>query len=175
MQEITAAKPVHLEHNSKPGRRGLTIRTDHTKAIYRAHLTLTEEDLGGPGVPIHFNDCINEGWYFVKGQNVGGTHDRDAKPAFDITKFLQAGDKVIAVCYRNGGGPGGMNPNVNVEIAARPTPLPWSRSLFNGLAQIIVQSTRNAGGLKLTASTEGLASATAVVNTQACTPRPSVP
>jgi len=51
----------------------------------------------------------------------------------------------------------------------------WSRSLFNGLAQIIVQSTRGAGQIKLTASADGLAPATATVETQPCTPRPAVP
>ena len=75
----------------------------------------------------------------------------------------------------NGGGQGGLNPNVNVEIIGHATAPPWSRSLFNGLAQIIVQSTRDAGEFKLTASADGLTPATAVVQTQPCTPRPSVP
>jgi beta-galactosidase len=51
----------------------------------------------------------------------------------------------------------------------------WSRSLFNGLAQIIVQSTRDAGEFKLTATADGLTPATTVVITQACVPRPFVP
>ena len=38
----------------------------------------------------------------------------------------------------------------------------WSRSLFNGLAQIIVQSTRDAGEFKLTRRSEGLQLAAAV-------------
>src|ERR1019366_4439757 len=152
-----------------------TIKTDNTTAIYRAHLTLTEEDLSGPGVQIHFAGCDDEGWYFVNGQSVGETHDWDAKPDFDITKFLHAGDNVIAVCCRNGGGQGGLNPNVTVDIIAKPGALPWSRSLFNGLAQVVVQSTKDAGEIKLTATADGLASATTVVNTQPCAPRPAVP
>jgi beta-galactosidase len=51
----------------------------------------------------------------------------------------------------------------------------WSRSLFNGLAQIIVQSTSDAGEFKLTASADGLTPASTVVQTQLSTPRPSVP
>jgi beta-galactosidase len=152
-----------------------TIQTDDTAAIYRARLTLTEADLSGPGVQIHFTGCDDEGWYFVNGQYVGETHDWDAKPAFDITKFLRPGDNIIAVCARNGGGQGGLNPNVTVDIVARPAPLPWSRSLFNGLAQIIVQSTKDAGEIKLTATADGLAPATTTVNTQPGTPRPFVP
>jgi beta-galactosidase len=159
----------------KAGSGEVTIRTDDTTAIYRARLTFTAADLSGPGVQIHFTGCDDEGWYFVNGQYVGETHDWDAKPDFDITKFLRAGDNVVAVCCRNGGAQGGLNPNVTVDIIAKPGVLPWSRSLFNGLAQIIVQSTKDAGEIKLTASTEGLAPATTVVNTQPCAPRPSVP
>jgi beta-galactosidase len=74
----------------------------------------------------------------------------------------------------NGVAQGGLNPNVNVQIIGHTTVPPWSRSLFNGLAQIIVQSTRNAGEIKLTATADGLAPATAVVETQPCALRPSV-
>jgi beta-galactosidase len=52
---------------------------------------------------------------------------------------------------------------------------PWSRSLFNGLAQIIVQSTLGAGQFKLTASADGLQPAAVVVQTLPCTPRPTAP
>ena len=51
----------------------------------------------------------------------------------------------------------------------------WSRSLFNGLAQIIVQSTRDAGKIKLTATADGLTPATAAMQTQPCATRPSLP
>jgi beta-galactosidase len=51
----------------------------------------------------------------------------------------------------------------------------WSRSLFNGLAQIIVQSTRDAGEIKLMATADGLTPTTTVVKTQPHEPRPSLP
>ena len=159
----------------KGGGEPSTINSDNTAAIYRAHLTLTAEDLSGPGVQIRFNGCDDEGWYFANGQFVGETHDWDAKPAFDITKFLRPGDNVIAVCCRNGGSQGGLNPNVTVEIATKPSALPWARSLFNGLAQIIVQSTKDAGEIKLTATADGLTPAKTAVQTQPGKLRPSVP
>ena len=65
-------------------------------------------------------------------------------------------------------GQGGLNPNVNVQIIGHASAAPWSRSLFNGLAQVIVQSTRDAGEIKLTATADGLAPATATVQTQPC-------
>lgn len=94
---------------------------------------------------------------------------------FTITMFLRPGDNVVAVCCRNGGGQGGLNPNAAVDIIAKPGALPWSRSLFNGLAQIIVQSTRRAGEIRLPACADGLAPAIVTVQSQPCTPRPFVP
>jgi beta-galactosidase len=68
-----------------------------------------------------------------------------------------------------------LNPNVTVKTIGHASAAPWARSLFNGLAQIIVQSTRDAGEIKLTATADGLVPATAAVQAQLCTPRPSVP
>ena len=134
-----------------------TIETPNTTAIYRAHFTLTEEDLNGAGAQICFAGCDDEGWYFVNGQFVGESHDWQAQPIFDIKKFVHAGDNVIAVGVNNGVGQGGLNPNVTVKIIGHASVPPWSRSLFNGLAQVIVQSTRDAGEIKLTATADGLA------------------
>ncbi|MGA2750543.1 MAG: beta-galactosidase GalA [Verrucomicrobiota bacterium] len=161
--------------NAKTGNGESTIKTENTTAIYRAHLVLTEEDLNGSGAQICFGGCDDEGWYFVNGKFVGESHDWQAQPIFDIKKFVHAGDNVVAVGVNNVAGQGGLNPNVTVKIIGNAGVPPWSRSLFNGLAQIIVQSTRGPGEFKLTASADGLTSATAVLQTQPCAPRPSVP
>ena len=154
---------------------GPTIETPDTAAIYRAHVKLTEEDLKGEGAMICFSGCDDEGWYFVNNQFVGESHDWQAQPIFDAKKYLHVGDNVIAVGVYNGVAQGGLNPNVNVQIIGHVTTPPWARSLFNGLAQIIVQSTRDAGEFKLTATADGLTPATAAVQTQPCAPRPSMP
>ena len=139
------------------------------------HFKLTEEDLNNPGAQIRFGGCHDEGWYFVNSQFVGESHDWQAQPAFDLRKFLRAGDNVIAVGVKNDAGQGGLNPSVNLDLIGKTSTVSWSRSLFNGLAQIIVQSTRDAGEFKLTASSDGLGKATAVVQTLPCRGRPSVP
>jgi beta-galactosidase len=84
-----------------------------------------------------------------------------------VTFALEGAGKIIGV---GNGDPNCHEPDVFIGPRAQ-----WSRSLFNGLAQIIVQSTRKAGEFRLTARAEGLTSATAVVPTQSCTPRPFVP
>ena len=161
--------------NAKTSGGEATINTPNTTAIYRAHFTLTEEDLKDVGAQVCFSGCDDEGWYFVNGQFIGESHDWQAQPIFDIKKFLHAGDNVVAVGVNNGVGSGGLNPNVTVKITGHAGFPPWSRSLFNGLAQIIVQSTKDVGEIKLTAMADNLTPATALVQTQPCTPRPSVP
>jgi beta-galactosidase len=52
---------------------------------------------------------------------------------------------------------------------------PAQRSLFNGLAQVIVQASRDPGEIRLTATAEGLAPAESVVTALRATPRAAVP
>jgi beta-galactosidase len=151
------------------------VLTEGQSAIFRAHLNLTEADLENPGVQIRFAGIDDHGYIFVNGQRVGESLDWAATPAFEIKKSLHAGDNLIAVGVRNESGTGGLNPDVSVELVGQPIAPAWSRSLFNGLAQVIVQSTHDAGEIQLTASADGLQSATASVTTQLAAGRPSVP
>jgi beta-galactosidase len=148
---------------------------ENQTAVYRAHVTLAEADLDNPGIQIRFGTIDDHGWVYINNQFAGESHDWSSEPVFEIKKFLHAGDNVIAVGVKNDGGSGGLSPNVNLEIVSKAAAAPWSRSLFNGLAQVIVQSTKDAGEIKLTATADGLASATASVETKPGTPRPSVP
>ena len=153
----------------------LTLNGNNATGIFRTHLSLTKEDLAGPAVQIHFSGCDDEGWFFVNGQLVGEVHDWKVKPTFDIQKHLSPGDNVIAVCVKNGGGRGGLYPATAVDIVSQPEPAAWSRSLFNGQAQIIVQASRESGVFTLSTTADELKSATAVVKTQPCAPRPFAP
>ena len=154
---------------------GNTIDKEQATAIYRAHLTLTEEDLKNAELRLRFAGCDDDGWFFVNNQFVGESHDWAAQPVFNTKQFLHVGDNVIAVGVKNSGGQGGLKPEVNLDLIGETTALQWSRSLFNGLAQIIVQPTKDAGEIKLTATAEGLKPATAVLEAKFCIPRPFVP
>jgi len=154
---------------------GDEILSEGQSAIYRAHVKLTAADLTSPGVQIRFGGIDDHGWIFVNGQRVGVSTDWSASPAFDVRPALHVGDNVIAVGVLNESGRGGFKTDVNVELAGEPASEVWSRSAFNGLAQIIVQSTRNPGEIRLTAQAEGLKPTTASIQTQACPPRPALP
>ena len=51
----------------------------------------------------------------------------------------------------------------------------WQRHVFNGLAQVIVQSAKVPGKIQLTALSDGLAPATLEISAQPSPPRPAVP
>jgi beta-galactosidase len=52
---------------------------------------------------------------------------------------------------------------------------PAKRSLFNGLAQVIVQASREPGEIRLAATADGLAPTESTVTSKPATPRTSVP
>jgi beta-galactosidase len=148
---------------------------ENQTAVYRAHVSLAEADLNSPNIRIRFGTIDDHGWVFVNNHLVGESHDWQDQPAFDIKKFLHAGDNVIAVGVKNDASEGGLDPNVNVDIVSKVDAAQWSRSLFNGLAQIIVQSTRDAREIKLSATADGLAPIAATVETRPSTTRAFVP
>jgi beta-galactosidase len=148
---------------------------ENETAIYRTHFNLTQENLDAAGIQIQLGAMDNHGWVYINGQRVGESHDWQAEPVIDIKKYLHVGENIIAVVVKNDAGVGGLNPVAKLALVDNPNPNLWSRSLFNGLAQIIVQSTREVGKFKLTATGDNLESATSVVQTQRCTMRPAVP
>ena len=106
---------------------------------------------------------------------MGESSDWSAQPAFDIKRALHPGDNIIAVGVANGAGGGGLNSDVNVELVGKASVNLWSRSVFNGLAQVLVQADKQPGTLTLTARSPGLESGTLNITAGAAIPRPAVP
>ena len=142
-------------------------------AVYRGHVNLTAEDLDTPGLRIQFSACNQQGWYFINGQLVGESHDPKKLASFEIKSLLHPGDNVIAVGVQSGQRNGGLDPDVSLEIGPKSKFVNWSRSLFNGQAQIIVQSSQNPGEIHLNATADGLQPASASLKTQPRHQRPS--
>jgi beta-galactosidase len=89
----------------------------------------------------------------------------------NITFEISGPGKIIGV---GNGDPSSHEPDQFIATEKVPSPV-WQRSLFNGLAQIIVQSTKEPGEIKLAARADGLTPMTAVVQAKVCPLRPSVP
>jgi beta-galactosidase len=82
-----------------------------------------------------------------------------------ISFDLSGPGKIIGV---GNGDPSSHEPDVYINTSA-----PWQRHVFNGLAQILVQSSKEPGKLQLTARADGLTLATLDITTLKSTPRPS--
>ena len=148
---------------------------DQEQAVFRAKIQVSEQDLAAQAVELQFNMIDDDGFVYVNGRRAGESHDWQSPAVFDVKPFLHPGENIIAVAVANSGGPGGINKGVTLQFADKPLAPEWQRSVFNGLAQIIVQSTREPGEIKLTAGADGLSPATVTIQSQPCAPRPFVP
>jgi beta-galactosidase len=144
-------------------------------AVFRQHVKLSAADLASRKILLQIGRIDDLGWVYVNGQLAGEAHDWSAMQTFDIKKFLQDGDNVIAVGVQNIAAGGGMGCGVYLRLAGHPLAPAWSRSLFNGLAEVIVQSGTNAGAIKLTASADDLKFTTVTIQTVAGRARSGAP
>jgi len=135
-------------------------------AIYRTHLSLSEKDLKAANTILDFGTIDDEGWVYVNGRLAGESHDWQLDPIFPVSQYLNAGDNVVAVVVKNNEGSGGLSHGVTLNTQYMPAPTRWKRSAFNGLAEVLVQSTHAAGEIKLTAHAGGLTDGMVAIRAQ---------
>jgi beta-galactosidase len=150
--------------------------TNGQHAVFRSHIQVTEKELAAEVVELCFGSINGTGTIYLNGEKAGESHDGGMLVPIDVKQRLHPGDNTVAVLVSNysdaGGGP---NLGVSLRMQGKPILPEWKRSVFNGLAQIIVQSTRQPGPIKLAATAKGLSPATVSIQSQLCAPRPAVP
>jgi beta-galactosidase len=144
-------------------------------AIYRASLTVTAGDLGADNILLHCGMIDDEGWIYVNGVLAGETHDWQATPAVNIGKFLHAGGNTIAVVVKNNDDRGGLSKDVKVEFIDEPAEPEWKRSVFSGLAQVIVRAGHQVSNLVLEAQSPGLRNGQLTIEVTPSPLRPALP
>jgi len=147
----------------------------HGKAVFRSHFTVTPEMLAASGVELWFGKVEGDVSVFLNGNKIGPGGSSNSPTIFEVKSKLQPGVNTVAVTITNYGDAAGVNKGVQLRLIDNPASVAWSRSVFNGLAQIIVQSSKEPGTIKLTASTEGLKSATVTLEGKAVTPQAALP
>ena len=147
---------------------------DNEHGVFRTHLKITEQELAADVVELCFGTLKGTGKIYVNGQKAGETHDEETVSSVDVKRLLHPGDNSVAVLVENYSSSGGLTKGVTLRMLDSPVLPEWKRSVFNGLAQIIVQSTKAPGEIKLTASAKDLTPATVTIRSQPCTPRPVV-
>jgi beta-galactosidase len=148
--------------------------TEGENAIFRGHVTVSEQDLASENVKLSIGMIDDEGWVYVNGQMAGESHNWQESPSFEVKRLLHPGKNTIAVAVANNSGAGGVNKGVSLLFQEKTVVPEWKRSVFNGLAQIIVQSARQPGEIVLTARSGGLSQATVKIEAQPVTLRPTM-
>jgi beta-galactosidase len=145
-----------------------------TRGVFRTKVDLAEQDIASRSVEVRLNSVDDWCWVYVNGQKAGESRDANVPLYFDIKRFLRKGENTIAVGVMNIRARGGINKGVALVLQSEPEPVKWRRSVFNGLAQIIVQSVKQAGEIKLTARGDGLSAGTAKIQSLPHDSRPAV-
>jgi beta-galactosidase len=140
---------------------------EHEEAVFRTKFPVSEKDLTADAVTLNFGMIDDDGYIYLNGRRVGEAHVEQMPAVFDVKPFLHPGENTIAVGVVNKGGPGGISSGVTLEYRDKPITPHWQRSVFNGLAQVLVQSARQSGEIKLTATAEGLSSANGIIESTA--------
>jgi beta-galactosidase len=148
---------------------------EHEQAVFRTRFQVTNKDLQSDAVELSLGRIDDDGFIYVNGQYVGDGHVSQMPAVFELKPFLHPGENIIAVGVANDLGPGGLSRGVTLKFRSLPPLLRWQRSVFNGLAQVLVQSVNQPGAIKLTATGEGLSAATKTIEAEPEKPRPSVP
>lgn len=112
---------------------------------------------------------------FVNGRRIGESKSWAQPFVRDIKSVLHEGGNVIAVSLHNQDHEGGLGKGASLQFSGQDGIKGWKRSLFNGLAQVIVQSRRDASGeFVLRAKAAGLKAAETVIRLTAAAAPPSV-
>jgi beta-galactosidase len=146
------------------------------RAIYRTRFNVDAKDLDSEAVELVFGKVAGGIAIYVNGHKVSGGIDGRAPAVIDAKALLHPGENVIAVPVASYGPDAtGMSKGVTLRLQGAAQSVHWGRSVFNGLAEVIVQSTKAPGTITLTARSEGLQPASFQLASRPAVPRPSIP
>ena len=145
------------------------------RAVFRTRFTVSEEAPSASGIELWFGKIDGDGAVFFNGQRIGRTGESRVPTVFDLKALLHPGENSVAVTLANWGVVGGLNQGVRLRLVDPPPSPQWRRRVFNGLAQILIQTTGASGPIRLTATSKTLTSSTIVLHASPTVRRPSLP
>ena len=166
---FTTKPPTHEELETRGGtavdvsRDADAIRQNNAFATYWARFIVDEKDIAAGMKELSIGCIDDHGQIFLNGSPVGETHAWDRAHRFDVGGLLKAGPNDLVIIVKNDQGPGGLGGGISLGGGIERPQV--HRRLFNGLCQVIVQSTEEAGAIRLLARAEGLESSAVEVQT----------
>lgn len=106
----------------------------------------------------------DEGWVYLNGEQIIHGTEWDKSYSASVKGKLKPGKNVLVIMIKNNANVGGLGRGVRLTTPA--SEAKWSRSLFHGLAQIIVQSDRSGKEIVLGAKSGRLKPARLVIKTK---------
>lgn len=146
---------------SESGPLGLT-----EKAVFRGRFNVSAADLAATGIELWFGKIEGGVMVYVNGRRIGRAGDPRGASIYDIKSALHPGENLVAVSLANWGHTAGVNKGVQLRLIDEAPKGSWRRSVFSGLAQVIVQSTHDSGTIKLTAESKALRTATLILTSR---------
>ena len=145
------------------------------RAVFRSSFVVTPEALTAAGIELWFGKLEGDVSVYLNGQKIGIGGNAASPSIFEVKAKLHVGANTLAVTVANYGEAAGVNKGVQLRLVDAPPPVAWSRSVFNGYAQVIVQSMKVPGTIKVTARSVGLKPATIEVATKSVQSRAALP
>jgi beta-galactosidase len=145
------------------------------RAVFRTRFRVSAEHLAASGVELWFGKIDGGVFLYINGRKIAPAGDSRVPSVYDVKKLLRPGENSIAVTIANWGEAAGLNKGVMLRLVDPPRSPEWRRSVFGGLAQVIVQTTGEGGKVKLTAESNALAPATVALDARPVARRPVLP
>ena len=127
-------------------------------------------------VNLFSKSIVNNQSIYINGHLVASNIRRNDPQSFklDLTTLRKGKNEYVVVGKRFRKRSEWDEPNTNPGVVQVIVPAePWKRKAFNGLAQVIVQSSKQAGEITLKATSDGLTSATVKITSNSVVPRPT--
>jgi beta-galactosidase len=151
---------------------------DYKDSLIAVRGSFELSDLTGNTIVNLFGKSIVENQtIYINGHLLVSNLKRNDKQSFklDPTTILKGKNEYVVVGKRYKKRSEWDEPNTNPGVIQVVIPAdPWKRKAFNGLAQVIVQATKESGEIKLKATSPGLTGSEITIKTEPTTPRPAV-
>ena len=140
------------------------------KGVWRGVFHLTAEQIAGYSFSLVTGRAEGSAEFYWNGARLPSSGGDSGQQAVSIPNAVVGGN-VLAVVITAREAKGGVTRSPSLLLTPK-GPLPWRRSVFNGLAQVIVQTLRAPGVITLNASSEGLSPAAVKLTVEKAESRP---